>query len=418
MPVVIPRRRIAAVVTGLAIVLVPPSLALTSAAGSPATTLPLPRVAQAPALAAAAPITVSQAIGSQTGQSATVRGFVVGQPTATSTVVRSNFPNDYALAIADTASETSTSRMLYVQIPSAFRSSWGLKSNPSLMGRQLDVTGALAAYFSHPGMTSTSAFAFSGTSTTSTTTSPTSTATSPSPTGTTSPYDSTYYASAAGKTGSALHTELHRIISSGVTTLTYDQVWTALKDTDQDPSNTNNVVEIYSGRSIAKSDNGGGVDQWNREHVWAKSHGDFGTVNGPGTDVHHLRPEDVTVNSTRGNLDFDLGGSAVSQCTGCLSDADSFEPRNAVKGDVARMIFYMAVRWDGGDGFADLEPNNLVGNGTAPYIGKLSVLKQWNLQDPPDAFEKRRNQVIFDTWQHNRNPFIDHPEWVTAIYGS
>ena len=424
MPVVIPRRRIAAVVTGLAIALVPPSVALTGAAGSPATALPLPRVVAAPALAAAAPLTVSQAVGSQTGQSATVRGYVVGQPTATSTVVRSGFPNDYALAIADTASETSTSRMLYVQIPSAFRSSWGLRSNPSLMGRQLDVTGALAAYFSHPGMTSTSAFAFSGTSSTTTTTSPTSTTsttsttTSPGPTGTTSPYDSTYYASAIGKTGSALHTELHRIISSGVTTLTYDQVWTALKDTDQDPTNTSNVVEIYSGRSIVKSDNGGGVDQWNREHVWAKSHGDFGTVNGPGTDVHHLRPEDVTVNSTRGNLDFDLGGSAVSQCTGCLSDADSFEPRNAVKGDVARMIFYMAVRWDGGDGFADLEPNNLVGNGTAPNIGKLSVLKQWNLQDPPDAFEKRRNQVIFDTWQHNRNPFIDHPEWVTAIYGS
>ncbi|GAA3719412.1 hypothetical protein GCM10022399_39770 [Terrabacter ginsenosidimutans] len=418
MPVVIPRRRIAAVITGLAIALVPPSLALTSAAGSPATTLPLPRVAVAPALAAAAPLTVSQAIASQTGQSATVRGYVVGQPTATSTVVRSGFPNDYALAVADSTSETSTSKMLYVQIPAAFRSAWGLQSNPSLMGRQIDVTGALSAYFSHPGMTSTSAFAFSGSATTTTTTSPTSTTTSPSPTGTTSPYDSTYYASAVGKTGSALHTELHRITSSGVTTLTYDQVWTALKDTDQDPNNTNNVIEVYSGRSIAKSDNGGGVDQWNREHVWAKSHGDFGTVNGPGTDVHHLRPEDVTVNSARGNLDFDLGGSAISQCTGCLGDADSFEPRNAVKGDVARMIFYMAVRWDGGDGFADLEPNNQVANASAPAIGKISVLRQWNLQDPPDAFEKRRNQVIFDTWQHNRNPFVDHPEWVTAIYGS
>ncbi|MGO4603083.1 endonuclease [Terrabacter sp. 2YAF2] len=415
MPVVVPRRRIAAVLTGLAVALVPPSLALTSAAGSPAGSLPLPRAAAAPAPAlAAAPLTVSQAVASQTGQSATVRGYVVGQPTATSTVVRSGFPSDYALAIADSAAETSTSRMLYVQIPSSFRSAWGLKSNPSLMGRQLDVTGALSAYFSHPGMTSTSAFAFSsGTSTSP----PPPTSTTPAPTGTTGPYDSTYYASAIGKTGPALHTELHRIISSGVTTLTYDQVWTALKDTDQDPGNSNDVIEVYSGRSIAKSDNGGGVDQWNREHVWAKSHGDFGTVNGPGTDVHHLRPEDVTVNSTRGNLDFDNGGSAVAQCAGCLSDGDSFEPRDAVKGDVARMIFYMAVRWDGGDGFADLEPDDHVGNGTAPAIGKMSVLKQWNLQDPPDAFEKRRNQVIFDTWQHNRNPFIDHPEWVSAIYG-
>ncbi|WP_374968808.1 endonuclease [Terrabacter sp. BE26] len=415
MPVVIARRRLAAVVTGLVVALVPPSLALSSAAGSPATPLPLPRTAGS-ASTATAPLTVSQAIGAQTGQSATVRGYVVGQPTATSTVVRSGFPNDYALAIADSAAETSTSRMLYIQIPSAFRSSWGLKTNPSLMGRQLDVTGALSAYFSHPGMTSTTAFAFSGTSTTTSPTSTTST-TAPAPTGTTSPYDSTYYASAVGKTGSALHAELHRIISSGVATLTYDQVWAALKDTDQDPNNATNVIEVYSGRSIAKSDNGGGVDQWNREHVWAKSHGDFGTVNGPGTDVHHLRPEDVTVNGTRGNLDFDNGGTTVAQCTGCRSDSDSFEPRDAVKGDVARMNFYMAVRWDGGDGFADLEPN-LVGNGTAAYIGRISVLKQWNLQDPPDAFEKRRNQVIYDTWQHNRNPFIDHPEWVTAIYGS
>ncbi|MBC9823152.1 endonuclease [Terrabacter sp. MAHUQ-38] len=422
MPVVIPRRRLAAVLTGLAVAVIPAGVALTTAAGSPAIALPLPAAAPvvAPAVATAAPLTVSQAIGSQTGQTATVRGFVVGQPTATNTVVRSSFPNDYALAIADSASETSTSRMLYVQIPSAFRASWGLRTNPSLMGRQIDVTGGLTAYFSHPGMTGTTAFAFSGTSTstpppTTTSTTPTST---PSPTGTSSPYDTTYWKSALGLSGPALETELHRIISANVTTLSYDQVWTALKATDEDPSNSSNVILLYSGRSQSKSTNGGGADDWNREHVWAKSHGDFGTTAGPGTDVHHLRPEDVTVNSARGNLDFDLGGSPVSQAPGSYADGDSFEPRNAVKGDVARMILYMSVRWEGGDGFADLEVNDKVANGTAPNIGKLSVLKQWNLQDPPDAFEKRRNQVIYDAWQHNRNPFIDHPEWVGAIWGS
>ena len=419
MPVVIPRRRLAAALAGAVVAVVPASVALTAAAGAPASALPLPAVAPAaPAAVAAAPLTVSQAIAGQTGQSATVRGYVVGQPTATSTVVTSGFPNDYALAVADSASETSTSRMLYVQIPSAFRSAWGLRTNPSLMGRQIDVTGALSAYFSHPGMTGTTAFAFSsGSGTTPPPTTTTSTTSTGTPTSTTGPYDSTYYASAVGKSGSALRTSLHGIIRTQ-TVLTYDQVWTALKDTDQDPNNTNNVVEIYSGRSIAKSDNGGGVDQWNREHVWAKSHGDFGTANGPGTDVHHLRPEDVTVNSDRGNLDFDNGGGAVAQCTGCLRDADSFQPRDAVKGDVARMIFYMAVRYEGDDAWPNLEPNESVNNGTAPYIGKLSVLKQWNLQDPPDAFEKRRNQVIYDTWQHNRNPFVDHPEWVTSIWGS
>ena len=87
---------------------VPRSLALAVARAAPSGTAPA---------RAATPLTVSQAIGQQTGATQTVRGYVVGQPTATSTVVRSGFPSDYALAIADSASQTSTSSMLYVQIP-------------------------------------------------------------------------------------------------------------------------------------------------------------------------------------------------------------------------------------------------------------------------------------------------------------
>ncbi|MEU1837414.1 endonuclease I family protein [Micromonospora chersina] len=200
------------------------------------------------------------------------------------------------------------------------------------------------------------------------------------------------------------------------TTLSYDQVWEALKDTDQDPANSANVILLYSGRSQSKSSNGGGVDDWNREHVWAKSHGDFGTANGPGTDVHHLRPEDVSVNSLRGNKDFDSGGGTVAEAPGCYTDADSFEPRNAVKGDVARMILYMAIRYEGDDGWPNLEPNDSVSNGSAPYLGRISKLLAWNDLDPPDAFERRRNQRIYERWQGNRNPFVDHPEWARAIW--
>ncbi|WP_327248223.1 endonuclease I family protein [Streptomyces sp. NBC_01320] len=227
--------------------------------------------------------------------------------------------------------------------------------------------------------------------------------------------DDTYYQSAIGKTGTQLKSALHSIISVQ-SKISYSQVWDALKNTDQDPVNSSNVILIYSGRSEPKSDNGGSVGQWNREHVWAKSHGDFGTTTGPGTDIHHLRPEDVTVNSIRGNKDFDDGGSAVSGAPGNYTDGDSFEPRDAAKGDVARMILYMAVRYEGDDAFADLEPNEQVNNGSAPNIGRLSVLKQWSQEDPPDTFEKRRNDVIFDQYQHNRNPFIDHPEWVESIW--
>ncbi len=230
-------------------------------------------------------------------------------------------------------------------------------------------------------------------------------------------YDDTYYKDAIGKTGQELKSSLHQIIKSTQTgKLTYSQVWDALKDTDEDPNNKSNVILLYSGRSQSKDAHGGNPDDWNREHVWAKSHGDFGTSTGPGTDLHHLRPEDVSVNSDRGNKDFDNGGSPVPEAPGSFTDNDSFEPRDAVKGDVARMILYMAVRYDGDDGFPDLEPNDKVDNGTAPNIGKLSVLKAWSQADPPDAFEQHRNQVIFDKYQHNRNPFVDHPEWVNEIW--
>ncbi|WP_435812367.1 endonuclease I family protein [Streptomyces smyrnaeus] len=224
-----------------------------------------------------------------------------------------------------------------------------------------------------------------------------------------------YYQDAEGKTGPELKSALHGIIKES-DALSYDQVWDALKATDKDPDNPSDVVLLYTGRSQSADDNGGGADQWNREHVWAKSHGDFGTATGPGTDIHHLRPTDASVNSTRGNKDFDEGGEEVGEAPGNRTDSDSFEPRDEVKGDVARMILYMAVRYEGEGSFPDLEPNDKVDNGSAPAHGRLSVLKKWNEQDPPSAFEKNRNDVIYDQFQHNRNPFIDHPEWVDAIW--
>ncbi|MFF9137200.1 endonuclease I family protein [Streptomyces albogriseolus] len=262
-------------------------------------------------------------------------------------------------------------------------------------------TAALLAGLAAPAATATPATATETATTTATTTA--------------ASYDPAYYDAAAGKTGTALKSALHTIISDQ-TKLSYSAVWNALKVTDQDPNNSNNVILLYSGLSRSKSLNGGDVGDWNREHVWAKSHGDFGTSTGPGTDLHHLRPEDVQVNSIRGNKDFDNGGGSFTNSGGSLTDSNSFEPRDAVKGDVARMILYMAVRYEGTDGWPDLEPNDSVTNGTNPYHGRLSVLKQWHQEDPPSAFERNRNDVIHDSYQHNRNPFIDHPEWVESIW--
>ncbi|MEV5765254.1 endonuclease [Micromonospora sp. NPDC052213] len=379
-----------------------------------AAVLVAPVVVTTAVASAATTLTVSQALATQDGRTATVTGYVIGQPTSNTTVLRSGFTSDTAIAIADTAAETSASRMLYVQVTAAYRSTFGLLTNPGLRGQRVTATGTLTAYFSHGGLKNPTAMTLDGGGgTPSPTQSPTP---GPTPTSPGGGYDSTYYASAIGKTGPALRSSLHSIIKVH-TKLSYDQVWEALRDTDQDPANTNNVILLYTGRSQSKTSNGGGVDDWNREHVWAKSHGDFGTATGPGTDVHHLRPTDVSVNSTRGNKDFDNGGSPVAEAPGCYTDADSWEPRNAVKGDVARMIMYMAIRYEGTDGWPNLEMNQSVNNGTAPYHGRMSVLLQWNQLDPPDAFEKRRNQRIYERWQGNRNPFVDHPEWATAIWG-
>ena len=218
-----------------------------------------------------------------------------------------------------------------------------------------------------------------------------------------------YYADAEGKTGDELKTALHDIIK-GHTELTYDEVKDAMPSTDSDPNKDGNVILIYTGDS--RPDGG----DWNREHVWAKSHGDFGTRMGPGTDLHHLRPADPRTNSTRSNLDFDNGGEEIEYAPGNFYDSDSFEPRDEVKGDVARMIMYMAVRYEGNE-YVDLELNEKVENGKNPYMGKESVLVEWSKQDPPDEFEKNRNDVIYEDFQKNRNPFIDHPEWVNEIWG-
>ena len=224
-----------------------------------------------------------------------------------------------------------------------------------------------------------------------------------------------YYSDAIGKKGDVLKAALHEIIDDHHE-LSYSEVWDALKITDEDPNNSDNVILLYSGDSRSKNRNGGMVGDWNREHTWAKSHGNFGTSKGPGTDIHHLRPSDVQVNSSRGNLDFDYGGTAnVKNCAECKRDSDSWEPPNDVKGDVARMLFYMAVRYEAGDK-VDLELNDRVNNGSIPYHGKLSVLLEWHEQDPVSEWEMNRNEKIEEI-QGNRNPFIDHPEWANDIWG-
>lgn len=204
------------------------------------------------------------------------------------------------------------------------------------------------------------------------------------------------------------------------------------KRTDQDMDNPDNVVLFYTRRTEPKGnqDSGNnGDDAWNREHIYAKSHGDFGTKEGPGTDIHALRAADKSVNAERSNKDFASGGTQLSNtearddCPQCLETDESFEPPDEVKGDVARMIFYMVVRYNGGvdsdgvalnvvDGVGTEEGSATANNGV---IGDLASLKAWHEEDPVSDEEKHRNNIIYDI-QGNRNPFIDNPHFVDIIF--
>ncbi|GGO72637.1 ExeM/NucH family extracellular endonuclease [Bowmanella pacifica] len=215
---------------------------------------------------------------------------------------------------------------------------------------------------------------------------------------------------------------LNDTISVDHRVLSYAQVWTALTVTDEDPQNSNNVTLLYKGTSLAKSSNGSGSqssnpDNWNREHVWPKSHGFNSQSFEAYTDIHHLRPTDISVNASRGNLDFDASDAPLSEAPQNRVDSDSFEPRDAVKGDVARMMFYMDTRYEGADVTPDLQlVDRLTGPGE-PALGKLCRLIEWHNADPVDSIEQDRNSAIYE-FQGNRNPFIDHPEWVELVYSA
>jgi len=241
-----------------------------------------------------------------------------------------------------------------------------------------------------------------------------------------------YYESIIGLEGDPLRAALHNLIKGHVMYPYFSDSGIATRDiiieADIDLMNPENIILFYSGRIQDKDfqDHGDNFDYtneydiphedaWNREHVWAKSHGFPDMADTAYTDVHHLRPADRTVNSARGNRDFDWGGFELEEVEGCYYDYDSWEPPDRVKGDVARMMFYMAVRYEGDGNTYDLELLDKTGT-YGPKFGKLSTLLQWHILDPVDKRERHRNEVIY-SYQHNRNPFIDHPEFVSLIWG-
>ncbi len=217
-----------------------------------------------------------------------------------------------------------------------------------------------------------------------------------------------------------------------------------------------NNVTIESGRIQEWGDhtqNGG----TNREHVWCQSRGfkaDSG-ANGPaGTDIHHLISGDGYVNGKPHNnnpygyvdkskIEID-SKDKYAYCAGNYSGAPLhphsqdesnivFEPQDSDKGDIARACFYMVACYNnlaGDNNITQFNPNltlvnyatsngerEMSSNGHAVGMGILSDLLEWHKLDPVDEYEIHRNNLIYNNFQHNRNPFIDFPEWVDLIWG-
>lgn len=263
-----------------------------------------------------------------------------------------------------------------------------------------------------------------------------------------------YYDGVDTTNASTLRMTLHDIIkvaesfdytTGGNINDTWDILSQADEDplTDIDPNVVENMIMIYKNESLPYF--GGGQQAYNREHTWPQSRGfssgSMGSNNAARTDAHHLMMSDAGYNSDRGNKYYD---NCNASCTEAPTDAYNgigggtgvypgnsnwyngtiYEVWNARKGDVARAMFYLDVRYEGDQIDPDSSPlqnepdlvlvedPDAVGGAS---MGRLSTLLQWHLDDPVDQTEMMRNNVVFG-FQQNRNPFVDHPEWVACIF--
>ncbi len=234
-----------------------------------------------------------------------------------------------------------------------------------------------------------------------------------------------YYDSLEGLSGGALKQALQDIIANPavVRAHNYGDVTDILKVADQNPLNSNQVWLMYVETPRAKLDfqtTSSNVGSWNREHIYPQSRGGFANatedtpdginvwlptsaddITAGHADAHHIRSEDGPENSTRSNKDYGL--------TGYNGPAGT---QGSWKGDVARSVFYMAVRYN-----ALSVVNGDIPDTTIGQLGDLASLLVWNHTDPKDDFELNRNNYIY-TWQMNRNPFIDYPDLVDYVFGA
>lgn len=246
-----------------------------------------------------------------------------------------------------------------------------------------------------------------------------------------------YYSTATG-TGATLKTQLKDIITAGHNPGSYGGLWIAYQTTDRDYyyENDGTILDIYSERPTAADPYNFTVgtnqcgsynsesDCYNREHIIPQSL--FNEALPMVADIHFIRATDGYVNNIRGSFPFgNVGvtnyisnngskrGSSVSAgYTGTV-----FEPIDEFKGDIARMIFYFVTRYE--TQLSGFSSGNMLGNSAYPGLQtwELNQLLAWHNLDPVSPAEIGRNNASY-TYQGNRNPYIDNPNYVNLVWGA
>lgn len=260
-----------------------------------------------------------------------------------------------------------------------------------------------------------------------------------------------YYDSVDSSDPSALRRTLHEVIDDHtriVFSSTRLDTFDVLEVIDQDPDDPNRIWEIYGNASMPKNRR-----DYNREHTWPTSYGfpDDNQTNYPFSDLNALFLSDSSLNSARGNQPYRSCNSTCDELAtvanqgrgggvGTYPGNSNWDQGNNTggtwetwigrRGDVARALFYMDVRYEGGThgGTGAREPDLILTddeqliaasktgrNERVGYMGMLATLLRWHIEDPVDDAERARADLVFGT-QDNRNPFIDHPEWVACIF--
>ncbi len=247
-----------------------------------------------------------------------------------------------------------------------------------------------------------------------------------------------YYNGTEGLSGAALKTKLSQIITSGSMDNGYNGLYNGYPTTDRDHfyENDNSVLDMYSENptgadpynfqhGVKKCGNYSNEgDCYNREHVVPQSL--FNERSPMRGDIHFVRPTDGKVNGMRSNYPFAMvanpaftskNGTKVGPSSSAGYGGSSCEPIDEFKGDIARMIFYFVTRYE--SQLNTFSTGNMIATTAYPglQLWERDVLLTWAAQDPVSPSEIERNNAAF-VFQKNRNPFIDHPEWVNVIWGT